>query len=278
MHPLLRVLDQASSPETEATSVHELHPVLAAAPRGPRALPFTLSLGLTALLVLGISQGLFQAPALQAQRALAGAGRTVAILLAEPLDAAGRRPPAPDRAGPVLAGGAGHREGSSTLDPRLAQLVTTTPRASDALDPDQLGPLPTADRAILPLLDPALPRQAGGNGLAAGTGRDPMQGPGARLQPGASVVGPDNQLVPLRQVTLFHRLAPGEAILARQPVRVRLYIDADGVPFRVAVLSGPDFLREDAVKAARQWRFEPLAPHGLQAPLTMVLTFYPKFL
>lgn len=268
MHPLLRVLDQPSA-TSGASSAFEPHPILAAAPRSPRALPTALSLGLTALLAYGLTAGLFDAPTvLGPLGAFPPVARTVAILLTEP---------APPRVGPDAPGGAGHREGSGTLDPRLAAFTTATAMPSDAIDPATLGTLPTADRVLL-ALNPALPLQASGNGLAPGTGRDPALGPGGRLRPGAAVPAPDFQLVPIRQVTLYHRLGPGEAAAARTPVRVRLAIGADGVPTRATVVSGPEFLRAAALKAALDWRFEPLVPHGLEVPTHLTLTFYPKFI
>jgi hypothetical protein len=85
----------------------------------------------------------------------------------------------------------------------------------------------------------------------------------------------DLLLVPIRQVPVHHRLLKGEESAARQPVRIRLLIGEDGVPFQATVVSGPSFLVEEALKAARLWRFEPLGPHGLQAPQSVTLKFYP---
>ena len=268
MHPLLRVLDQPS-PAGGASSAHALHPVLEAAPQTSRSLPAALSLGLTALLIYGISVGLFDSPLPAGSLgALLPAARTVTILLAEP---------APPRVGPEAPGGEGHREGTDTLDPRLQAFTTATSLPSDAIDPAALSTLPTADLAQLSL-NPALPLQAGGNGLSHGTGRGAAVGPGGRFRPATPVPVPDFELVPTRQITLYHRLGPGEAAAAKQPVRGRLYIGADGVPLRASVVSGPEFLRAAALKAALGWRFEPLAPHGLEAPTSLTLTFYPHFL
>lgn len=138
----------------------------------------------------------------------------------------------------------------------------------DAVGPASLTALPTEDKR-LPAPDPALPAQAGGNGLEQGGGRDPGRGPGGP---------PDHQVVPIRQVRLFANDFPWEAKAARQPVRVRLVIGPDGVPRRATAISGPEFLRAAAERAAMEWRFEPLAAHGLEAPLALTITFLPYFI
>lgn len=277
MHPLLNVLKLAPL-VGESSSVHDLRPIRASAPNASRTLPCMLSLGLTSLLMFGIAQSRFDSSSLQSiQGAVVQAGRSVAVLLAEPVERSGFPPPARNLVGPRAAGGAGHAEGTSTLDPRLARLTTATAMPSEAIDPASLSTLPTADRAFLSL-NLALPLQAGGNGLTRGTGRDAALGPGGRFRPATGVAVPDHRLIPIHQVPLFHRLGPGEAVAARQPVRVRLTIGADGVTQRAIALSGPTFLRDEAVKAALQWRFEPLGAHGLEAPLALTLTFYPRFL
>lgn len=277
MHPLLQVLELAPRAGADS-SVHELHPIRASAPSASRALPCLLSLGLTSLLVFGIAQSRFDSSSLQSiQGAVVQAGRSVAVLLAEPVERSGFLPPARNLVGPRPAGGAGHAEGTSTLDPRLTRLTTATAMPSEAIDPASLSTLPTADRAFLSL-NPALPIQAGGNGLAKGAGRDAALGPGGRFGPATGVAVPDHRLIPTHQVALLHRLGPGEAVAAREPVRVRLTIGADGVTQQAIALSGPSFLRDEAIKAALQWRFEPLGAHGLEAPLSLTLTFYPRFL
>ena len=58
--------------------------------------------------------------------------------------------------------------------------------------------------------------------------------------------------------------------------RVRILIGEDGIPFQATWVSGPWKLREKAIRTALGWRFEPLDPHGLKAPLSLVLTFHPR--
>ena len=279
MHPLLRTLDLTPGARTES-SVHDLRPISQAAAARSHAVPVLLSLGLTPLLVYGLCLSLLAPASLQSARSgVSLAVRSVTLLLQEPAAPAHLKEPVRNLAGPEGPGGAGHREGTSTLDPRLAGIQTSArSMPTDAVDPDELSLSPRAERIGLSL-NPALPLQAGGNGLARGTGRDAARGPGGLIRPPVPVPVPDQKLVPLRQVPIYHRLAPGEEGAAtRQPVRVRILIGDDGVPFQATVVSGPALLHEEALRAAREWRFEPLGGHGLKAPVSLTLTFHPNLL
>jgi hypothetical protein len=143
---------------------------------------------------------------------------------------------------------------------------------SDAIDPDELGTSPRAELAFLSL-NPALPTRAGGNGLARGTGRDAALGVGGLIRPPVPVPVPDFRLIPTRQIQLSYRMAPGEEYLMTQLPQVRILIGEDGVPFKATLISGPPKLRDKALRAALGWRFEPLGPHGLKAPLALTITF-----
>ena len=61
-------------------------------------------------------------------------------------------------------------------------------------------------------------------------------------------------------------------------MRIRILIGEDGVPTQAILVAGPEFLREKALKAAREWRFEPLGFHDLKATQSLVLAFYPNYL
>lgn len=270
MHPLLRTLDLSASSGTES-SVHDLHPILQAAPARARTLPALLSLVLTPALVLGLALGLASPPGTLARLSPGALPKSVTLLLAEVLPPTAPKPPVHNLVGPEGPGGAGHRDGTDTIDPRLVGLKTNTlAMPSDAIDPDALTLSPRADPVFLSL-NPALPVQVGGNGLAKGTGRDSARGNGGLLRP---LPVHDFKLVPTRQVPLYHRLGPGETD-RREPTRVRLLIGEDGVPIAATAVSGPAFLLEKARKAALEWRFEPLSPHGLKPPFVLTLTFYP---
>lgn len=246
--------------EVDPPDVHDLHPVLAASAPVSWRLPLALSLGLTGLLLYALSLDLFDGPHPLASHApVRSATHSVTLLLGPPARLP-KRPEAP--------GGAGHRRGTGPQDPRLASRVTTPSATRDAADPASLTALPT-EAKLLPSLDPASPVQAGGNGLEQGGGQDAARGPGG---------SPDHRVVPIRQVRLFANYFPWEVKAARKPVSVRLLIGPDGVPLSATAISGPGFLRAAAVKAALEWRFEPLAPHGIEAPLVLTITFLPYFI
>lgn len=278
MSPQLSLFAQCPL-EADPPDVHDLHPIQAASAPVSRRLPLALSLGLTGLLLYALSLSLFNGPRSLDSRAMAWtATHTVAILLAPPAEL-DRPAPAPLRKGPEAPGGAGHRQGSDTQDPRLAALVATSSATPEAVDPASLTTLSTADKALL-ALNPTLPVQAGGNGLSRGTGRDAALGPGGRpgsTAPASAAAPPDHQLVPLRQATLRFRLSTGQNAAAKEAVRVRILIGNDGVPTSATAISGPAFLRAAAEKVAMEWRFEPLQPHGLRAPLALTLIFRPQF-
>lgn len=135
MHPLLRTLDLMAGAGM-ASSVHDLQPIQQAAPARARTLPMLLSLGLTPLLIYGLALSL-DAPLASISRAVSNGRRSVTLLL-ETTDGS-LHLPAPTRnlVGPPGPGGAGHRDGTSTLDPRLVVTTTTAlTRPTDAIDPD----------------------------------------------------------------------------------------------------------------------------------------------
>jgi hypothetical protein len=279
MHPLLRTLDLTAGAGTES-SVHDLHPIQQAASARSHGIPILLSLGLTPLLIYGLSMSLISPSSLQAmQRAVDQAGRSVSLLLHEPAAAAAIQPPVRKLVGPQGPGGEGHREGTSTLDPRLAGLPTSAlSKPTEAVDPDQLSLAPRAEPVDFSI-NPALPVQAGGNGLSRGTGRDAGLGKGGLMRPPVPVpvASPDFRLVATHQVVVNHRMAQGEPTNP-QPVRVRILIGEDGIPFQATVVSGPEYLHAESLRAARAWRFEPPGAHGLKAPVDLVLTFRPNLL
>lgn len=265
MHPLLRTLDLTAGAGTES-SVHDLHPIRDRAMERPRGTPWLFTLGLTPLLIYGLSLSLIPPNTLDAiSGSLDQARRSVSLLLWEP----GR----PSPTGPGTATGKGHINGNGALDPRLAAYATRVSRPTDAIDPDELSTSPV-DGGVDLSLSSFLPLQPGGNGLARGTGRDSgIRGSGGLGGP----AGPyDFRLTPTRQVEAIHQMVRGENPGLMEPVRVLIQVDDAGVPFQVTVVAGPAFLHEEALAAARQWRFEPLAAHGLKGPVYMTLTFHPK--
>jgi hypothetical protein len=266
MHPLLRTLDLTAGAGAES-SVYQIHPILqAAAPRSWRG-PFLLSLGLTPLLVYGLSFSFGSpSPPPWVRRDVDQARRSVAFLLQESL----RTSPSQ---GPT---GQGHTEGTHSRDPRLAVARTTLSQPPMAIDPEELGTSPLAER-VGPLPDLGLPLQEGGNGLVRGTGKDAGRnglGRDTSKPPGRP---PDMLLVPIKQVTPYQQLERGQEDAARVPVRVRIVVGEDGIPIQATAVSGPVFLHAGCEKAALAWRFEPLGPHGLKAPYSQLIIFNPTW-
>lgn len=259
------------------SSVYELHPIRDAASAPARAVPFLLSLGLTPLLIGGLALSLVPPQARVAARAAFDqARRSVSLLLLES-PPQNLQSPARNLVGPNLPGGAGHREGTNSIDPRLLPYTTLVSTPSDAIDPDALSTLPTAERVNLSL-NPALPIQKGGNGLARGTGRDSALGPGGLSQATARASmplapPPDFKLVPIRTFTFSYYLSPNEE---QASIKVLLLIGMNGMPTQVKYVSGPVFLKMDAIRTAQGWLFEPLAPHGFKTPQSYLLEFYPS--
>lgn len=273
MYPLLCSLDLTAG-DGSASSAQDLHPIRNAAVAHSRAIPLLLSLGLTPLLIYGIANGLItQASSKVRQRTFDQVRMSPSLLLQEP-DNPDIRPPVLIPVGPAEPGGEGHHEGTGTLDPRLAAYTSYLSQPSDAIDPEAWSATPKTERAFLSL-NPALPMETSGNGLAVGRGRDSANGPGGLIRPPIAF---DFQLIPTRQVLVQAGLPFGQETAAREPVVVRILIGEDGVPFKATVLSGPSFLHERCISAALDWRFEALAPHGLTAPLALDLTFHPHIL
>lgn len=270
-------LSRTTGVSTES-SVYELHPIRDAASAPTRAVPFLLSLGLTPLLIGGLALSLVPPQAqLAARTAFDQARRSVSLLLLEP-QAQDLRAPARNLVGPELPGGAGHREGTNSIDPRLLPYTTLVSTPSDAIDPDALSTLPTAERVNLSL-NPALPLQTGGNGLARGTGRDSALGPGGLFRAPVRTSTPpapppDFKLVPIRTFTFSYFLSPTDD---KTPIKVHILIGMNGMPIQVKYVSGPVFLKMDAIRTAQGWLFEPLAPHGFKTPQSYLLEFRPSF-
>ena len=266
MH-LLASTREAPPGDPSEKAVYDPAPLRLRAPHPPRILPAMLSVAATSLLILGLNGGLLDSSEPR-DFPRPPTAPSVRILLTETA--------APDRDSPHMPyrrhggiRGAGHPEGTSTRDPALTQRTTVQTLPADEFDPAQVHTLPTVDRS-LQVFNPNLPLKAGGNGVAQGTGHDVARGLGS---------GPrfDHRIVLIHEVRVFHQLQRGEAADPTVPARVRVKIGANGVPLDAVFLSGPLFLKAQVIAAARQWRFEPLAPHGLEAPQSVVVNFFPVF-
>lgn len=182
MPPLIRRLERLSGSETES-SLYDLHLIRNGAPPRPWGVALLLSLGLTPLLIVGLTISL-KSPFLlrRGSGTLGQAPQSISLLLHEP-ERPGVRASARNPHGPTVVGGRGRPEGTGALDPRLIAHTTILSKPSDAIDPGDLSTSPKAERVYL-ALNPALPLQTGGDGLATGTGRDLARGPGGLLSLG----------------------------------------------------------------------------------------------
>lgn len=266
MQPQPSVL-RAQSGDLPGRSAYEPHPLRKGAPTPSRALPAISSLAMTGLFILGLNRCLFDSYEQRAPCRLSP-HRSVRILLADVAAPNRKYLGLPYRLHGGIRG-AGSPDGTSTRDPLLTQRTKVETLSSDDFDPSQIHALPTVDRS-LHLFNPHLPVEAGGNGVARGTGHDVARGQGS---------GPsfDHKMVLVHEVRISHRLQRGESADPAIPVRVRVEIGADGVPLEARFVSGPLFLKTLAIDAALQWRFEPLAIHGLSAPQSVVVNFWPVF-
>lgn len=185
-------------------------------------------------------------------------------------------PPPPIREAPEGPGdavdlpGLGHVRGNGAIDPALLALPEARrPPMIPSDDPEALVLTPQAPLPPVAGLNRHLPVAPGGNGLARGTGQDAGRG-GRRLSPGT----PDYKLVLLHQEPADTDLTANSAELM-VPVKVLVLIGEEGRPTSARVLSGPEPLHAPCIQAALRYRWEPLEPHGLKAPIEMVLTFHP---
>ncbi|HJV48335.1 MAG TPA: hypothetical protein VJ549_03575 [Geothrix sp.] len=273
MHPLLRALDFSAS--ADETSVYEAHPILDHASAGPRGLPLLLSLGLTPLLVYALALGLHSPASRQAMREFFGEDpRSVSLLLAETASAS----PAPTSHPSPAPAPITSKAPSGSQEPAAASREAEPARPLQAVDPSASDPSPRAE-PIRDTLSVALPRESAGGAAGGGTAGGQGQVKGEAFKAGHTAGKTfDFQLVPTRRAQASHQLIWGQESAAEEPVKVRIQVGEDGLPFEATVVSGPPFLHAESIKAALQWRFEPLALHGLKAPISTVLTFYPNLM
>ncbi|HEX9081755.1 MAG TPA: energy transducer TonB [Holophagaceae bacterium] len=131
----------------------------------------------------------------------------------------------------------------------------------DPVDPSRIpSGLPTDDLAHLQPTSPV--------GVPATSG--------PRVGTGSGTPGAMEFLEP-SQVRVLYQVNPVYPPLARMAhvqgsVVLMMTIDAMGVPTEVQVLQGPPAFREEALRAARQWRFEPARQAGVPVPASFRLT------
>jgi hypothetical protein len=183
---------------------------------------------------------------------------------------------------PVSASGSGQPGGGNgAIDPRLKNLVVSNIPAN-LFPPEDLQNIRYPDRMAL-AGDPSLPVVPGGDGFRKGHGEGTLGSAGAAYSrttsPAAKVEMVskyDYQLVPTRTAPVQYTYSPEEMReLVATPLIVVVTVGADGKVIRARAKSGPKQLFDSAVKIALQWTFEPLAEHGLKAPIEADIRFLP---
>lgn len=255
-------------PPVEDGDPYAFAPIRAAAPATPRRGALLASIATPALLILaGLKLAISRPDLVPPSRG----PRSVAVQLHEAWPFA--LPPRPIEKAPEGPGqakdlpGLGHVDGTGTIDPALLALPEARRPVVPSDDPDGLRP----QSPLPPIagLNRQLPVAPGGNGLARGTGKDAGaggHGPGWR--------GPDYKLVLVHEEfaeTDVPINSPGVLV----PVKVLVLIGASGRPLSAQFISGPEQLKSNCIQAALRFQWEPLGPHGLQAPVEMILTFHP---
>ncbi|MFN8010220.1 MAG: TonB family protein [Holophagaceae bacterium] len=220
------------------------------APRADRRLSLLISL----LCYESLAAGVFLT--LQHKETILARIRTSQTVILDPVQArlepAQVKPvlPTPPAPGPVL--------------PAVADPVIAAPLPDTA--PDQVVAKLPPDRSAS-LLHPG----GGGPGVV---GADPNGRPG----PAAHGHGTGDPLeITVSQVQVLHSVTPVYPTLARLTrkqgdVVLRMTIDATGAVSEVHVVSGPEIFREEAIRAARGWRFTPARVAGETVPAAFNLT------
>ncbi|MFN8010006.1 MAG: hypothetical protein U0P81_01245 [Holophagaceae bacterium] len=254
-------------PPAEDGDPYTFAPIRTMAPAPRRNLAAVLALGLPALLVLGTAGAVISRP----EPGVPGLGvKSLSVVLQDVQEPGPPVPPPPLTRPPEGPGsvvdlpGLGHRNGNDAIDPAL--LALPQPRRLVVPDDDPDGPRLLEPLAPAPGVNPHLPVAAGGNGYARGSGLDAGRGGNASRF--------DFKLVLLHEEPAETDI-PASSPDLMIPVKIRIIIGEDGKPTRLIILSGPERLHADCARAASTYRWEPLGPHGLQAPIAVDVTFHP---
>jgi hypothetical protein len=117
------------------TSVFDLHPIRDGASHPPREVPLLLSLGVTLILIYGLSISLISPTSMQRKSgAIERVHHSRSLLLQDP-DRLSLQASARNQYGIRSPGGKDHREGTGTPDPRLVAYTSILSHPSDVIDP-----------------------------------------------------------------------------------------------------------------------------------------------
>ena len=176
--------------------------------------------------------------------------------------------------------------------PRVIEVILnpTTPAAVRPVVPagPAAGPIP----AVRPASGPVLPRVLEPGEIPAGLPTQDLSGLRIPAPTGPAPIGTGQastseppgstqvRFIDMNTVRVLHQVTPVYPALARMTrvqgaVVLLMTIDATGTPTDVQVLQGHPVFREEAVRAARQWRFEPARVDGrpMSASFRLTLNF-----
>jgi protein TonB len=192
-------------------------------------------------------------------------------------------------------GGGGGGGSQSPEPPRRAEIAAAQPSVSapavePKVEPEPLTPLP-AQTPLAALTTPGALAAAdvssnagpgsgdgGGNGNGTGDGPDPGAGigPGGPNGIGGQAFRPGNGVLPPRLLRQVRPSYTADAMRARLQglVRLECVVLPDGTVSRVRVVQSLDAtfgLDQEAIKAARQWRFTPGTRFGQPVPVLITI-------
>lgn len=177
---------------------------------------------------------------------------------------------------------------SVMLDPVQARLDPEPPRPllPPASVPGPVLPAVAQTPALsMPEVPPdatptSLPVDRGGTMVRPGSGEGTVLGADPNARPGQATGGHatgEPVEITVSQVKVLHSVTPNYPALARAAHRqgdvvLRMTIDAGGAVNDVRVVSGPEIFHQEALRAARGWRFTPARVGGEAVPAVFNLT------
>ena len=162
--------------------------------------------------------------------------------------------------------------------------LPAAPPVARPSSPPRVSPVPVApERTFTPPLDippdqvPTTRPTLDQSGLFAAVKPGPVaEHPSGTGDPGTGPA-PQVRYLDMDAVRVLHQVNPAYPAFARMAhvqgaVVLFMTIDTQGVPASVKVIEGHPALQEEALRAARQWRFEPARVDGQAVPASFRLT------
>jgi len=184
----------------------------------------------------------------------------------------------PQTGGPSQMPGGSNRLDQGTLSYALASIPLADAKVEIRVSPVDQG----LDTPVRPFIDMSLPMKAQGNGIPIGDGKGFGRGHGDNFGNGngggAGAPSLDRQAI-IEKLKLKKSVQPswsdkpGESPEDGDIVRVRVTLDASGIPTEAVPISGKKDLCPVVLEAAKKWRF--VVPDGFEefAPFSVVIAF-----